>query len=184
MDVMQAIKERQSIRAYKTTPVDDNTLNTILEAGRLAPSWGNTQTWRFIVVKDPAVKSQLADTCLRAGNRGFESMRNAPVVIAVSAQMNTAGVRDGQLVTDKGGYWFMFDAGIAMQNMMLAAKSFGLGTCCLGLFDAKKAEKILDVPVGYCMVAMTPLGYPDEKPVPRGRKDMSEILFREKFGRK
>ena len=181
MELLQAIRERRSIRAYKSMPVDGNTLKMVLEAARLAPSWANSQTWRFIVVKDTQIKEQLIGTALRTGNRGFESIRQAPILIAVCAELNKAGYREGQPSTDKGGYWFMFDAALAMQNLVLAAQSLGLGTCYLGGFDAKKAEKILGVPEGYAMVAMTPLGYPDEKPEMRPRKELTEIVFYDKF---
>ncbi|MFH0847018.1 MAG: nitroreductase family protein [Chloroflexota bacterium] len=182
MELFQAIKERQSIRAYKSTPVDDATLNRILDAAHQAPSWGNSQTWRFIVVRDKGVKEQLASGVLRPGNRATEATKQAPVLVALCAELNKAGFRDGQPSTNKEGYWFMFDAGLAMQNLMLAAKSLGLGTCCLGGFDAAKAGQILGIPEGYAVVALTPLGYPDEKPEARPRKELNELVFYNKFG--
>jgi len=184
MDVMEAVRKRKSIRAYKNTLVDDKTLNTVLEAARLAPSWGNTQTWRFIVVKDKDIKAKLIETSLRAGNRGIEAIRQAPIAIVACAEMNRAGCRDGQPVTDKEGYWFMFDVALAMQNLVLVAESLGLGTIYLGGFDAKKAGEILGVPAGYCVVAMTPLGYPDEQPEAKPRKELSEIVFYDRFDSK
>ena len=182
MDVMEAIRKRRSIRVYKTTPVDDKTLETILEAGRLAPSWGNSQTWRFIVVKDSGVKAQLAENVLRPGNRGTNAVKIAPIVIAACAELNTAGFRDGIPSTDKGGYWFMFDAGLALENMALTARSFGLGTLFVGGMDAKKAESILGVPEGYASVILMVLGHPDEQPEARPRKAATEVLFKDRFG--
>lgn len=184
MDVMEAVRKRKSIRAYKNTPIDDKTLTTVLEAARLAPSWANTQTWRFIAIKDKDIKTRLIDTSLRAGNRGFEALRQAPIAIVACAEMDRAGCREGKPVTDKEGYWFMFDVALAMQNLVLVAESLGLGTVYLGGFDAKKAGDILGVPVGYCVVAMTPLGYPDELPEARPRKELSEIIFYDRFGSK
>ncbi len=182
MDIMEAVSKRKSIRAYKNTPVDDKTLATVLEAARLAPSWANTQTWRFIVIKDGGIKAKLIETALRAGNRGFEALRQAPIALAACAEMNRAGCRDGQPVTDKAGYWFMFDVALAMQNLVLVAESLGLGTVYLGGFDARKAEEILGVPAGYCIVAITPLGYPDEQPEAKPRKELAEIIFHDRFG--
>ena len=183
MDVMDAIKKRRSIRVYKATPVDDKTLETILEAARLAPSWGNLQTWRFIVVKDSGIKAQLAESALRPGNRGTEAVKIAPVVIAACAELNKAGFRDGAPTTDKGGYWFLFDAGLALENMALAARSFGLGTLFIGGMDAKKAGGILGVPPGYAFVILMVLGHPDEQPEARPRKTATEVVFRDKFGK-
>jgi len=182
MDIMEAMSKRKSIRAYKTTPVDDKVLDTILEAGRLAPSWGNSQTWRFIVVTDSSIKTQLAESALRPGNRGTNAVKMAPVVIAACAELNKAGFRDGAPATDKGGYWFMFDVGLALENMALAACSFNLGTLFVGGMNAKTAESILGVPEGYAFVILMTLGYPDEQPEARPRKSATEIIFRDTFG--
>ena len=76
----------------------------------------------------------------------------------------------------------MFDVALAVQNLMLAAHSQGLGTVPLGLFDAKKAASILKVPDGFCVVEMTPLGYPDQEPKVRPRKELSEIVFYDRYG--
>ena len=75
----------------------------------------------------------------------------------------------------------MFDVALAMQNLVLAAHSLGLATVHVGLFDAEKAVNILEVPQGYCVVEMTPLGYPDEIKDPRPRKELSEIVFYNKW---
>jgi nitroreductase len=182
MEVMEAIKKRRSIRAFKSTPVDQKTLDTILEAGRLAPSWGNSQTWRWVVIQDQNLKMQLAEQILRQGNRGTEAVKTAPVIIAACAELNKAGVRDGQPSTDKGGYWYMFDAGLALENMLLAAESLGLGTLFLGGMDAKKAESLLWVPQDYACVILMVLGYPDEQPNARPRKELSDLVFRNAFG--
>ena len=182
MDVMEAIRKRKSVRLFQDKPVDDATLNTVLEAASQAPSWSNTQCWRFVVVRDEKTKSALADTANWVNNRGIESSRKAPVLIVACAELNRAGFRDGKANTNKGGYWYMFDVALAMQNMVLAATALGLGTVYLGAFDADKAGAILGLPEGFGVVAMTPLGYPDETPAGRPRKELSEIVYYEKFG--
>ncbi len=189
MEVLEAIKTRRSIRKYKSTPVDDKTVELILEAARWAPSWANTQCWRFVVVWDGSMRHRLADTLVDVAkgrpNRGTEAMRDAPVVIVACAELGRSGFSSGEpkeLVTDKGD-WFMFDVALAMQNLTLAAHSLGLGTVYIGAFDAIEAAKILGVPDGYSVVTMTPLGYPDENPPPRPRKELAEIVFYDKYGR-
>ncbi len=184
MDLLEVIKKRRTIRAYKTTPVDQKTLDTILESGRLAPSWGNTQTWRWIVVQDKNLKNQIAESVLRTGNRGTDAVKTAPIVIAACAELNRAGFRDGQPSTNKEGYWYMFDAGLALENMVLTAESFGLGTLFIGGMDAKKAGSLLGVPEGYAVVILMVLGYPDEKPEARPRKELTEVVFKDRFGQK
>lgn len=179
MDVFEAIKNRRSIRRYKNTPVDDKTIETIMEAVRCSPSWANTQCWRFVVVRDNDIKNQLADT-LSQGNPATQAIRTAPVVIVACAELGKAGYKSGEAKTDKGD-WFMFDTGIAMQDLVLAAYALGLGTVHVGLFDAKKAAEVLKVPDGYRVVEMTPLGYPDESPAARPRKALSEIVFQDRW---
>lgn len=180
MEVLEAIKTRRSIRRYKSTPVDDKTLETVLEAARWAPSWSNTQCWRFIVVRDAKAKDELADT-LPKSNPAFDAVKNAPAVIVACAELGKAGYIKGELPSDKGDWWYMFDTALAMQNLVLAAHSLGLGTVYIGWFDAKKAASILDVPPDFCVVAMTPLGYPDQEPKVRPRRELSEIAFYDKY---
>ncbi|MBI2287563.1 MAG: nitroreductase family protein [Chloroflexi bacterium] len=184
METMEAIKGRRSIRQYKTTPVDDKTVELVLEAARWAPSWANRQCWRFVVVRDSKIKAELAGTTYSQTNQARESLKNAPVVIVACGELGKAGFsRDtGQPSTDKGEYWYMFDVGLATQNLVLEAYSLGLGTVIVGSFDAKTVAAILGVAEGFCVVAMTPLGYPDQDPGPRPRKELAEIVYHDKFG--
>ena len=180
METLEAIKTRRSIRKYKTNPVDEKTLEQILEAAQWAPSWANTQCWRFVVVRDAGTRAQLASTLSR-NNAATDAILNAPLVIVACAQKKRSGHYHGEPSTDKGDGWLMFDTGLAMQNMVLAAHALGLGTVHVGAFNAKKAEGILGVPEGYCVVEMTPLGYPDQEARTPPRKELSEIVFNEKF---
>ena len=185
MEVLEAIKSRRSIRRYKDTPVDDKTIELVLEAARWAPSWANTQCWRFIVVRNSRIKNRVADTqgLSKDGtpNPAFEATKQAPLLIVACAEMGKSGYLDGKLSTDKGD-WYMFDVALAMQNLVLAAHSLGLDTVYVGDFDAKKVASILQVPQGFCVVAMTPLGHPDQERHPRPRKKLSEIVFYNRFG--
>lgn len=189
MEVLEAIKTRRSIRRYKTTPVDDQTVELVLEAARWAPSWGNRQCWRFIVVRDNNIKAELANSLIQVesgdtlvANPAIEAIRSAPVVIVACAELGKAGYRLGKPSTDKGDYWYMYDVALAMQNLALAAHSLGLGTVTVGAIDAKKKASILEVPEDFCVVSLTPLGYPDQEPRPRPRKELSEIVFHDKYG--
>jgi nitroreductase len=194
MDLFDALKSRRSIRRYKTDPVDDKQIEAILDAGRWAPSWANTQCWRFIVVRDANVKKQLAETMMTVKlpdkeipNPALNAMNTAPVVIAVCAQIGIAGVKHGtsgaaiEYATDKGD-WFMFDIALAVENMLLAAHGQGLGTVIIGAFDAQKAEKVLNVLKGYRMVVFFPVGVPEAPGKAPPRKELNEIAFKDKFG--
>lgn len=189
MDVFQAIKERRSIRKYKPDPVSDEDLDAVLEAARWAPSWGNSQCWKFVVVRDAERRNKLADTLLsmRSGrdNPASLAMRNAPIVIVACGELGRSGFKrveeERVFATDKGD-WFMYDVALAMQNLTLAAHALGLGTVHIGAFDAGAAARVIDVPEGTVVVSLTPLGHPDEEPEARPRKEPEEIIFREGFG--
>ena len=177
MDVLEAIKTRRSIRKYKPDPIDDTLLTKVLDAARLAPSWANTQCWRFVVVKNKDTRNKLADT-LTPTNSAMDAIRNAPIVIVACAELGKAGAHGGPWETDKGD-WFMFDVALAMDHLTLAAHSLGLATVHVGLFDAKKVAEILGIPDDHSVVEMTPLGYPAKYPEARPRKDLSEMVHRE-----
>jgi len=186
MDTLETIKNRRSIRKYKTDPVDDQVLEQILEAARLAPSWSNVQPCRYIVIRDAQTRALLADTIQAPPTLGFNpatnSIRIAPVTIVVLAVKGQSGYFNGKTVTDKGDAWYMLDTGIAMENLVLAATALGLGTVHVGLFDTARVQEILGIPDDYVVVEMTPLGYPEFQPNPRPRKALSEIVYHEKFG--
>jgi len=201
MDTLEAIRNRRSIRQQKSDPYDDATLNKILEAARWAPSWANTQAWRFIVVRDPNIKAQLDATRARRPPPSPapgapapaappavpppSALIQAPATIVVCGELNKSGTRpDGTPSTDKGGSWYMYDTGLATENLCLAAHALGLGTVILGAFDAKKAGEILKVPEGFAVVVMIPLGFPAEPGRPTTRKELSEIVYYDKFGAK
>jgi nitroreductase len=191
MDVFEAIRNRRSIRRYRTDPVDEKTVQAVLEAAHWAPSWGNTQCWRFIVVRDPQTKTQIADTLLReiidnesVKNAATGAINQAPVLIVVCTELGQAGCCPaGVQVTDKGVYWYMFDIALAVENLTLAAHALELGTVIIGGFDAPEVARILRVPPDFSVVTMTPLGVPDHKGQVSLRKQLSEVLYQEKFVR-
>ena len=126
------------------------------------------------------VNARLLYDALR-DNPSTKAIMNAPVVVVACAKRGRSGYDAGKLVTDKGD-WYMFDVALSMQNLMLAAHSLGLATVHVGAFDAKKVADILEIPQGYCVVEMTPLGYPDQVRALRPRKELTEIVFYNRFG--
>jgi nitroreductase len=179
VETLDAIRTRRSVRKYKPLSVKDDDLETVLESARWAPSWANTQCWRFVVVHDADMRLRLAETIL--SRRGLPAIREAPVVIVACAQLGESGYMKGEVATEKGD-WYMFDVALAMQNMVLAAHDIGLGTVHVGYFHHKRVAELLGLPEGIVVVEMIALGYPDEDPpVPR-RKEPSEIIFYERYG--
>lgn len=181
MELVEAIQGRRSIRKYRSDPISDDLLQKVIEAVRWSPSWANTQCWELIIVRDPKVKSDLAST-LPKGNPALPSMTEAPLIIVLCGKKGVSGFKKGEAVTTKGD-WLTFDTGIAMQNLCLMAHSLGIGTVIVGLFDHKKVEQILEVPETVEVVAMTPLGYPAAPGAAPKRKEPSEFVFYEKYGK-
>ncbi len=171
MDVYEAIRTRQSIRRYKPDPVPDDVLSKVLDAMRLAPSAGNLQPWRFIVVKDAAVREQLAKATDRQ-----EWIAHAPVIIAACGWEERA-------YSKMGGYWnaLPVDVSIAFDHLTLAAAAEGLGTCWIGSFIEDGVRRVLAIPQEVRVIALTPLGYPDEPLVPKTRKELTEIVCYERW---
>jgi len=171
MDFYDVVRKRLSVRSYKPDPVPDEVLNRILDAGRLAPSAKNCQPWKFIVVKDPTIRQALVAAC-----RGQGSVGQAPVVICGCCI-------EEQVWKRMGGYWSAeaVDITIALEHMMLAAASEGLGTCWIGAFVEAEVKKVLAIPDGVKPIALTPLGYPATEAKPRPRKPLSEIVCYDKY---
>lgn len=167
MEFMDVISKRRSVRKYKPDPVPEEDIEYILEAARLAPSWANSQCWKFIVVIDPEIKEELA----KAGNSWIAA---APVVIVACADPSRPGTKGDQ-------EYYMLDVGIAMEHLVLAATDRGLGTCWIGAFDEEAAKSALGVPENIRIVASTPLGYPDQEPGPRKRRSLDEIMCSDKY---
>jgi len=169
MDVFTAISNRRSVRKYQAKEVEEHKIERILEAGRLSPSAGNRQEWKFVVVRDKAIKRQLV-----VAARGQSSVEEAPIVLVGCAV-------DASAIMPCGQYTYTVDLSIAFAYMILEAEELGLGTCWLGAFDEGVVKKALDIPEEVRVVAMTPLGYPAESPAARPRKTMKEIVSYEKY---
>jgi len=169
MDIFEAIEKRRSIRSYLDKPVEEEKLNRILDAGRLAPSANNRQEWRFIVVRDRTTRKRLMEA---AGGQRF--VGEAPVVIACCS------VESDKMLTC-GHPAYAIDVAIAIDHMTLAAAALGLGTCWIGAFYEDRVRDILNIPEGVRVVELLPLGYPAEEPGMRSRKKLNEIVFYEEW---
>jgi nitroreductase len=164
MDVLEAIRTRRSIRKYKLERIPDEKLNMILEAARLAPSAANRQPWRFVVVEDRERRKALAKA---ANDQTFVSDAGA-IVVAISDP-------------EKSARWHEKDTMIALEHIVLAATALGYGTCWIGAFDEDAVKNLLKIPAKMKVVAVLPIGIPDEKPEPRRRRELSEIFFKEEW---
>ena len=206
MDVSAAILKRASIRQYKTMPVEKAKIDKVLEAAHRAPSWGNTQPWRFIVIQDEAKRKAVAEA---SGQANYASV---PVIIVCCCTIDDftkkghtealeslipAGAMTEQIMnivlqnkvfapylqgeaimTIKAGEQLM----IAIAYMTLEAVNQGLSTVWLGAITPKEIHKVLNLPDNILVHSLLPLGYGAQDPQPRPRKDINKIVFWEKYG--
>ncbi|KPA18103.1 nitroreductase family protein [Candidatus Magnetomorum sp. HK-1] len=180
--LMENIKNRRSIRKYEERDIPEDMLKTLYESVQWAPSWANTQCAELIVIKDTAIKTQLQE-CISPKNPATKAIVNAPVVIAICGKMNQSGFYNGAVST-KYGDWFMFDLGLAAQNLCLVAHDLGLSTVIVGLFDHDRAQKVLNIPDSHSLVTLIPVGFPAKNPSPPKRKTLDDLVHIESFGKK
>ena len=173
MDLFEAIEKRRSIRKFKHGPIASEDLKRILEAGRLAPSGGNRQPWYFVVVKDLERKKALSKA---ANNQEF--IADADTVIGALGDSG-ATLKSS---TSSTRIAYKQDPMIAIEHMILAATALGYGTCWIGAFDEEQVKKILKIPENPAVVALLPVGVPDESPPPKPRKAFKETFFEEHYG--
>lgn len=179
-DLMEIIRGRRSIRKYDTQDVSPEIVDQLLEAIRWAPSWTNCQCWEVVVVRDPAVKEQLQASFPPRGNPAVKAIVDAPVLLALCAKTKTSGYYK-DLKTTKFGDWMMYDLGLATQNLCLMAHSLGLGTVIVGLFDHDRAKAVVNVPDGYELVTLIPLGYPAKVGSAPKRRESHAFTHHDKF---
>lgn len=177
--VMETIKDRRSIRRYSGKELPEEVMQDILEAVQWSPSWANTQCWEIVVVHDKQIQQKL-QAVLSPKNPAGPAMVSAPVVLAVCGKNRSSGYYKGEAIT-KYGDWKLYDLGLATQNILLAAKSHGLGTVVVGAFDHDKAASALGLPEDVDVVTLIPLGYPDHEPGPPKRKELKDFVHQDRF---
>ncbi len=181
MDYYDVVKKRKSVRKYTSQKVPDDVLQRVLDAARWAPSWGNKQCWRYVVVDEPGTIANIVSATAKSFS--------APLYIVACGDPAQSGHRDGK-------DYYLVDVAISMEHLVLAAAAEGLGTCWLGgMFDEAAVKKQLNIPDNIRVVAITPLGFPEDSAVKGimggairaavradSRKPLGEIVYKNKFG--
>ena len=163
MDSYDVIKQRRSVRAYRSTPVEEEKLARVLEAARLAPSAANRQPIHLYVIRKKDLHRRLMQAYAQ------QWFADAPIIICACARPAEAWSRmDGMNYGE-------VDATIAMDHLTLAATAEGLGTCWIGAFNPERLREVLGIPTELDPVALTPLGYPDASPPAAPRKPLDDI---------
>lgn len=164
---VDAIRKRRSVRKYEETDVSDDLLRQVLDSARYAASWANMMGWQLMVVRDAGTRAKVSEAL--EGNPGARGVATAPVLLVVCMDPNLSGAL-------KGKEYYMVDAGIMMDHLMLEAADLGLGTVFIGNFDEDKIRDILGVPKEYRIVGLTPLGVPAKMPKERPRAELDDIV--------
>ncbi len=201
LTVIEAIKERRSIRKFKPDPVPDAIILELLECARLAPSAANSQPWRFVVLKDATIKKKLREYCYN-----MPIIEAAPCTIVCCIDLSTrtqklARQRLKELIivgayADIGNHNYVlpeilnpeidpvellsecdFDCALASEHIVLAATALGLGTCWIGALEKDKVDQLLNLPDGIRVVKLLALGYPAQSPPPRPRVPLESIIL-------
>ena len=168
MDILEVIKTRRSIRKYKPDPISEEEINKILEAGRWAPSAGNSQPWSFIVLRSQKVRKKLGDV-LTWGR--FLSQAPLGIAVTINPAASSHPVEDGAAAT---------------QNMLLEIHSLGLGACWIGTYgggNEESAKKVLNVPEEERLLSVIAMGHPAESQQ-KTRKELDEVTFTDRYGRR
>jgi nitroreductase len=205
---MKIIQDRRSIREFSDEPVSDHDLELILEAARQAPSGENAQPWRFIIVKDEAMRKKMGAIAGGGSGRRFtaefvtkkmqerftnlqdEAKRQAVFQKLTSGQVSAfmADAPINIVVCGKKDVWDMpYDTSASIENILLMVAALGLGACwviapCIDIRDEEQIKALLDIPEGYKAVSILSLGHPTRPHKPRPRLPLNELVFTEKWG--
>ncbi len=194
MDFYEVVAKRRSVRKFMEKPVPEEVLIRVLDAGRWAPSAGNTQPWHFIIITDADVKGKIAKICTefsrkawaefppqtarylaaRGGSWDKSGMTKIPVLIAVCYSVPKQ-MREELIL---GSAW------CAVQNILLAATAEGLGSCIYTFYnieEERRIKQILEVPENYRIATLIQLGYSKEEPQKPSRKELKEIVSYQHF---
>ncbi len=175
-DILDLIKSRRTIKDFSPKYVPWEMTAKVLDAARHAPSCGNVQNWKFIVVYEPAIKQSMAEACY-----GQYEIMQAGVLIVVCAEPEKAeryyGIRGERLYSVQ-------NCAAAIQNMLLEAESIGLGTRWVGGFDEEAIKSILFIPEEVRPQAIIALGYAKDVPEKPPKYPMEVITFFNKWRRR
>ncbi|MCX8117677.1 MAG: nitroreductase family protein [Desulfobacterota bacterium] len=184
MDLFTAIKERRSCRNFLPDPIDDPTLERLLEAAIWAPSPLNSQPWEFIVITSPEIKEKIfaeGERCRQwaleksgwkwLGSYTLDFLKTVPALIAVVGDPKKSGV---DLFMEEGPMGYQAACAAAIQNLHLAAHGLGLSSLWFTLFDKKAMREILRIPAEKVPLALICIGKPASPPAPTPRKELRE----------
>ena len=173
MDFFDVVKIRRSIRSYTNKPISEKEIERLLDAGRLAPSAGNIQCWKFLIVRRKEKKQLLS---VAAFNQTF--IEEASAVLVVCTDMRQSEMNYGSRGVN---LYSIQDAAAAIENILLAACALGLGACWVGAFNEEIVRLEFNIPEHIRPLAIVPVGHPSEKPLMPPKRFLEEIVYYETF---
>ncbi|MBI4595586.1 MAG: nitroreductase family protein [Candidatus Tectomicrobia bacterium] len=202
MDIQEAIKLRHSVRVYTDRPVEEEKLLAIMEAAILAPNGGNSQPWDFILIDEPAKRNEMADFInevhnlyfrkarrdksdkVKEGDIIYETLYQVPLFIVACLNKKYYRMDDDYLEIQH--FWDIQSVCAAFENIVLMARALGLGTCWMGAgsLQEEKLRKILGIPEGVKVVAITPLGYPKNFSQQPPRMPLESVVHKNRWEKK
>jgi nitroreductase len=174
-NIFEVIKNRQSIRKFKSTPVPKKHLSKILEAANYAPSPRNRQAWKFVVVQERKTLDLIKEECIKKSGENsrqyFTDYLSAPVYVVILSSTKTRNPAND-----------IAAGALAAENLFLAARALGYATVyCANSIPEDVTKKILNIPDEYQRICITPIGVPDEWPKKKKKKNLEAVVVNEKF---
>jgi nitroreductase len=204
MELLKAIQSRRSIRKFKSNEVPDHIIKELLDAARLAPSGSNLQATRFVVIKSPVERMKLKECtplpfvahapviiacCIDKEGMGNTQVRYRELMEAQAfvgtpladdpTLMEAAAKRRSSMDQATIKAYLSLNAAIAIEHIVLRAVDLGLGSCWIMMFDSAKTKSMLGLDDRYDVVALLPIGYPEQSPAARPRLPLEELILKE-----
>jgi len=175
MNTINCIRARRSIRKFKSKRIPENLLLSIIDAGRWAPSASNLNPIKYIIIEDADVRKKIASATYNP-----DVIKSAPVVVAVCSSTGLIQRNFGK----KGDLYEIQGTAVATQNIMLAAREFGLGSCWIAISIESRLRRLLQIPDGFAVHNLLALGYPDHSPRVPAKPDINAITYFDTWGLK
>ena len=177
METINALVTRRSIRTFDNKRIDASTIRTLVGIAQHAPSWKNSQTTRYICVMDKAIKDRIASDGVMNSAHNKSIIDSAPCLMVIATKSLRSGYeRDGSFSTSKGTHFESFDAGIATDELCIAAHDSGIASVILGILDEDAIKGILNMDDSLKVSALVALGYSDSTPDMPKRRPLDEVL--------
>lgn len=170
MQFYDVIKNRQSIKNFKDSPINPEKLARIINAAMMSPSWENKTSYKFILVDEKKELEQLSKSIMNKDNSAAQSILEAPMTVVVVADPTASGEVENK-------EYYLVDSAIAMEHFILSATNEGYGTCWIAAIDEDIIKKTLSIPQSFKVVAITPIGEIAESKEHYDKKDIKDFVF-------